>query len=63
MNSQKGDGYPGVKYSYEKGQGRARRSLELHPDHNGHGRHLQLNKWDGRVPGILRSALRRWRLW
>lgn len=30
------NGYPGVKYSYSKGQGRAVRSIELHPRHNGH---------------------------
>lgn len=40
------NGYPGVKYSYNKGQGRAVRSIELHPDHNGHGIHLQGNKWN-----------------
>ena len=40
------DGYPGVKYSYNKGQGRAVRSIELHPNHNNHGIHLQGNKWN-----------------
>ena len=42
-------GYPGVKYSYNKGQGRAVRSIELHPRHNGHGIHLQGNKWNPRT--------------
>jgi RHS repeat-associated protein len=40
------NGYPGVKYSYNKGQGRAVRSIELHPRHHGHGIHLQGNKWN-----------------
>ncbi|MBR0541459.1 MAG: RHS repeat-associated core domain-containing protein, partial [Clostridia bacterium] len=40
------ESYPGVKYSYNKGSGRAIRSIELHPRHNGHGIHLQGNKWN-----------------
>ncbi len=40
------DGYPGIKYSYNKGQGRAVRSIELHPNHNNHGIHIQGNKWN-----------------
>ena len=40
------DGYPGIKYSYNKGNGRAVRSIELHPNHNNHGIHLQGNKWN-----------------
>ena len=40
------DGFPGIKYSYNKGQGRAVRSIELHPNHNNHGIHLQGNKWN-----------------
>ena len=40
------DGYPGIKFSYNKGQGRAVRSVELHPNHNNHGIHLQGNKWN-----------------
>ena len=40
------NGYLGVKYSYNKGQSRAVRSIELHPRHNGHGIHLQGNKWN-----------------
>ena len=43
------DGYPGIKYSYNKGQGRAVRSIELHSRHNGHGIHLQGNKWNPRT--------------
>ena len=39
-------GYPGIKYSYDKGRGRAVRSVELHPNHNNHGIHLQGNKWN-----------------
>lgn len=44
-------GYPGVKYSYNKGQNgnRAIRSIELHSRHNGHGIHLQGNKWNLRT--------------
>ena len=40
------DGFPGIQYSYNKGRGRAVRSIELHPDHNNHGIHLQGNKWN-----------------
>ncbi len=43
------NGYPGVKYSYNKGQGRAVRSIELHSRHNGHGIHLQGNKRNPRT--------------
>ena len=43
------DGFPGIKYSYNKGQGRAIRSIELHPNHNNHGIHLQGNKWNPRT--------------
>lgn len=54
-------GYPGVKYSYNKGNGRAVRSIELHPRHNGHGIHLQINKWNpvnGKRAGVvLRKTL------
>ena len=39
-------GFFGVKYSYNKGQGRAVRSIEIHPNHNNHGVHLQGNKWN-----------------
>ncbi len=39
-------GYPGVKYSYNKGHGRAVRSIELHPNHNNHGIHIQGNRWN-----------------
>ena len=44
-------GYPGVKYSYNKGRNgnRAIRSIELHSRHNGHGIHLQGNKWNPRT--------------
>lgn len=54
-------GYPGVKYSYNKGKGRAVRSVEIHPRHNGHGIHLQINKWNprnGKRTGVvLRKTL------
>ena len=42
------NGYPGIKYSYNKGTNgnRAIRSIELHSPHNGHGIHLQGNKWN-----------------
>ena len=41
-------GYPGVKYSFNKGScgNRAVRSIELHPRHNNHGIHIQGNKWN-----------------
>ena len=59
------NGYPGVKYSYNKGPNRNRaiRSIELHPNHNGHGIHLQGNKWNpitgARVGVFFRKTL--WR--
>ena len=56
------DGYPGVRYSYNKGQGRAVRSIELHPRHNGHGIHLQGNKWNPRT-GTRSGVFFRKTLW
>ena len=38
--------YFGIKWSYKKGSGRAIRSIEVHPPHNDHGYHLQINKWN-----------------
>ena len=55
-------GYPGVKYSYNKGQGRAVRSIELHPNHNNHGIHLQGNKWNPKT-GTRSAAFFRKTLW
>ena len=48
----KGKGYFGVMYSYAKGKGRALRSWEIHPNHHGHGIHLQRNTWN-KHNGIL----------
>jgi len=56
------NGYLGVKYSYNKGQGRAVRSIELHPRHNGHGVHLQGNKWNPKT-GTRSGTFFRWTLW
>ena len=55
-------GYPGVKYSYNKGQGRAVRSIELHPNHNNHGIHLQGNKWNPKT-GTRSGVFFRKTLW
>ncbi len=56
------DGYPGVKYSYNKGTNRVVRSIELHPSHNGHGIHLQGNKWNPRT-GTRSGVFFRKTLW
>ena len=55
-------GYPGVKYSYNKGQSRAVRSIELHPNHNNHGIHLQGNKWNPKT-GTRSGVFFRKTLW
>ena len=55
-------GYPGVKYSYDKGRGRAVRSIELHPNHNNHGIHLQGNKWNPKT-GTRSGVFFRKTLW
>ena len=59
--SNKDSSFPGIKYSYNKGKGRAVRSLELHPNHFNHGIHFQLNKWNPKWDSI--SVLKRWRIW
>ena len=56
------NGYPGVKYSYNKGKGRAVRSIEIHPRHNGHGVHLQGNKWNPKT-GTRSGTFFRKTLW
>ena len=56
------NGYPGIKYSYNKGQGRAIRSIELHSRHNGHGIHLQGNKWNPKT-GNRSGTFFRFTLW
>ena len=58
------NGYPGVKYSYNKGPNRNRaiRSIELHPNHNGHGIHLQGNKWNP-ITGARAGVFFRKTLW
>lgn len=43
------EGYPGIKYSYSKGNGRSIKSIEIHPNHNNHGIHLQGNKWNSKT--------------
>ena len=54
-------GYPWIKCSYNKGQARALQSVELHSRHNGHGIHLQGNKWNIQA-GKRSGALFRWRI-
>ena len=54
-------GYPGIKYFYKKGNGTAVRSVELHPNHNSHGIHLQYKKWNP-ISGTS-STYKRTRLW
>ena len=56
------EGYLGIKYSYNKGAGRAVRSIEIHPRHNGHGIHLQGNKWNPKT-GTRSGTFFRWTLW
>ena len=56
------NGYPGIKYSYNKGKGRAVRSIEIHPRHNGHGVHLQGNKWNPKT-GTRSGTFFRKTLW
>ena len=55
-------GYPGIKYSYNKGKGRAIRSIEIHSRHNNHGVHLQVNKWNPKT-GTRSGASLRITLW
>lgn len=60
VNAKKG--YPGIRYQNKSG---VYRSIELHPNHNGHGIHLQKNTWwynTKKFPGRPYRGFANWRL-
>ncbi|MBQ2710939.1 MAG: hypothetical protein IJF66_03235 [Clostridia bacterium] len=64
MSGKQIDGYPGLRFSSKTGKVY---SIELHPNHNNHGVHIQWNQWLTAYPKFpgeyILKPLWRWRLW